>query len=170
MYGRGDRLISLDNSEFESIYNRNIETVYRICYMYMKNKTDAEDMTQNTFIKYLKYNPNFESSEHEKAWFIVTATNNCKNHFKTWWNRNTYLDDEFEVATNDTSDETLVHVLNLPTKYKQVIYMYYYEGYSTVEIAKLLNTKESTIRTHLLKGRQILKEKIGSEQDEKENI
>lgn len=166
MYGRGDRLISLDNSEFESIYNRNIETVYRICYMYMKNKTDAEDMTQNTFIKYLKYNPTFENNEHEKAWFIVTATNSCKNHFKTWWNRNTYLDNEFEVATTDKNDDTLSHVLNLPTKYKQVIYMYYYEGYSTVEIAKLLNTKESTIRTHLLKGRQILKEKIGSEQDE----
>ena len=162
------RLFSLDiNSEFESIYNRNIETVYRICYMYMKNKTDAEDMTQNTFIKYLKYNPTFENSEHEKAWFIVTATNNCKNHFKTWWNKNTYLKDEIEAVTNDASDETLLLVLELPTKYKQVIYMYYYEGYSTVEIAKLLNTKESTIRTHLLKGRQILKEKIGSEQDER---
>lgn len=161
-------MISLDlkNSEFESIYNRNIDTVYRICYMYMKNKTDAEDMTQNTFIKYLKYNPTFENIEHEKAWFIVTATNNCKNHFKTWWHKNTYLDDEFEVASKDSNDETLLLVLNLPTKYKQVIYMYYYEGYTTVEIAKMLNTKESTIRTHLLKGRQILKEKIGSEQDE----
>ena len=157
-------MVSLDiNSEFESIYNRNVETVYRVCYMYMKNKTDAEDMTQNTFMKYLKYNPNFENSEHEKAWFIVTATNNCKNHFKTWWNRNTCLDDEIEISTSDKNDETLLFVLNLPVKYKQVIYMYYYEGYSTVEIAKLLNMKESTIRTHLLKGRQILKEKIGSE-------
>lgn len=132
--------------------------------MYMKNKTDAEDMTQNTFIKYLKYNPSFESSEHEKAWFIVTATNNCKNYFKTWWHKNACLDDEFEVAHHDKNDETLLLVLNLPNKYKQVIYMYYYEGYSTVEIAKLLNTKESTIRTHLLKGRQLLKEKIGSEE------
>ena len=163
------RLISLGcaNSEFESIYNRNVDTVYRICYIYMKNKTDAEDMTQNTFIKYLKYTPSFESLEHEKAWFIVTATNNCKNHFKTWWHRNTYLNDEFEVAKKDETDETLSLVLNLPNKYKQVIYMYYYEGYSTVEISKLLNTKESTIRTHLLKGRQLLKDKIGSEQNER---
>lgn len=157
--------LKLRNSEFESIYNRNIETVYRICYVYMKNKTDAEDMTQNTFMKYLKYQPLFDNLEHEKAWFIVTATNNCKNHFKSWWNKHTYLDDEFEVEYKDKQDETLSLVLNLPNKYKQVIYMYYYEGYSTVEIAKLLNTKESTIRTHLLKGRQILKEKMGSEHE-----
>lgn len=150
------------NSEFESIYNRNVEMVYRICYMYMKNKDDAEDMVQNTFIKYLKYNPTFENLEHEKAWFIVTSTNNCKNHFKTWWHKNTYLDNEFEVSFKDTKDETLNYVLNLPNKYKQVIYMYYYEGYSTIEIARLLNIKETTIRTQLLKGRQLLKEKIGS--------
>ena len=154
-------------SEFESIYNRNIETVYRICYVYMKNKTDAEDMTQNTFMKYLKYNPIFENLEHEKAWFIVTATNNCKNHFKTWWNKNTCLNNDFEISYQDKNDETLEIVLNLPTKYKQVIYMYYYEGYSTVEIAELLNTNESTIRTHLLKGRNLLKEKMGSEHERK---
>ena len=162
-------MISLDlqNSEFEDIYNRNVETVYRVCFMYMKNKTDAEDMVQNTFIKYLKYNPVFKNLDHEKAWFIVTSTNNCKNHFKTWWHKNTYLDNEFEVSSNEPNDETLTFVLNLPNKYKQVIYMYYYEGYSSVEIAKLLNVKETTIRTQLLKGRQILKEKIGSEQYER---
>lgn len=161
-------MISLDstNSDFENIYNRNVETVYRICFVYMKNKTDAEDMTQNTFIKYLRYNPNFESLEHEKAWFIVTSTNICKNHFKSWWNKNITLDDEFEVKTNDKKDETLELVLNLPTKYKQVIYMHYYEGYSTVEIAKLLDMNESTIRTYLLKGRKILKDKIGSGKNE----
>ena len=58
-------------------------------------------------------------------------------------------------------------ILNLTNKYKQVVYMYYYKGYSTVEISKLLNTKESTIRTHLLKGRQLLKDRIGSEQNER---
>lgn len=161
-------MISLDvnNSDFEIIYNRNVETVYRICFVYMKNKTDAEDMTQNTFIKYLKYNPTFENLEHEKAWFIVTSTNICKNHFKSWWIKNTCLDNEIEVKTNDKNDDVLESVLKLPTKYKQVIYMYYYEGYSTVEISKMLDTKESTIRTHLLKGRQILKDMIGREINE----
>ena len=153
------------NSEFETIYNRNIDTVYRICYMYMKNKTDAEDMTQNTFIKYLRYMPVFASIDHEKAWFIVTSSNICKNHFKSLWHKNIKVVDEFEISSSK-DENILEYVLELPKKYKQVIYMYYYEGYNTVEISRLLNMPESTIRTHLLKGRQILKEKIGSKQDE----
>ena len=149
--------------DFNNVYNRNVETVYRICYMYLKNKVDSEDMTQNTFIKYMKNNPVFENEKHEKAWFIVTATNSCKNHFKTWWNKNTTLEEDIVVTSTDKKDETLETILNLPTKYKQVIYMHYYEGYATKEIAQLLNIKESTIRTHLVKARQLLKDILTKE-------
>ncbi len=130
----------------------------------MKNKSDSEDMTQNAFMKYLKYNPVFENLTHEKAWFIVTATNLCKNHFKSWWNKNTCLKEEIEVKFKDKDNEIIEGVLSLPTKYKQVIYMYYYEGFNTKEISTLLLINESTVRTHLSKGRQLLKEKLGSEE------
>jgi len=156
--------LELNNSDFDGIYERNLDTVYRVCYIYMKNKTDAEDMTQNTFIKFLKNRPVFENLEHEKAWFIVTATNNCKNYFKTWWHRNTNITDEVDTSATDSSDEVIDAVLSLPIKYKQVIYMYYYEGYNSKDISKLLNVKESTVRTHLSKGREILKQKLGSEE------
>ncbi len=152
-----------DFSEFDLVYNRNVETVYRICFLYMKNQSDSEDMVQITFFKYLNKLPHFESSEHEKAWFIVVATNNCKNHFKSYWNRNVNYDD-MEVSFSDGDKNILEAVLNLPLKYKQVIYMYYYEGYKSKEIAEILGKKESSIRTLLSKGRNLLKESLGSEE------
>ncbi len=150
------------HSEFDIIYDRNVDLVYRICFIYMKNKVDSEDMTQNTFMKYLRYKPKFENVKHEKAWFIVTATNICKNHFKSWWNKNTNLKDELEVAITDKDNEIIETITSLPKKYKQVIYMFYYEGYKTKEISTILNINESTIRSHLQKGRNMLKEKLGS--------
>ncbi|MEG2322229.1 MAG: sigma-70 family RNA polymerase sigma factor [Bacilli bacterium] len=150
------------DKEFISIYNRHINTVYRVCFMYLKNKHDTEDACQTTFTKLLKYCGNFESVEHEKAWLIVTATNTCKNYFKTWYWRNTIITDEFEVTSKEEQN-ILEDVLKLPFKYKKIIYLYYYEGYSTVEIAKLLNTCESTIRSQLHYGRQLLKAILGGD-------
>jgi RNA polymerase sigma-70 factor (ECF subfamily) len=157
-------MVQLDATqhEFGDVYNRNIDTVYRVCYLYLKNKSDAEDMTQNTFMRYLRYNPTFDSVSHEKAWFIVTATNLCKNHFKTWWYKNTKSKDDLEHPVRDSKDEIIELVLGLPDKYKIVIYLYYYEGYSTNEISTLLNINESTIRTNLSKGRKALKNMIGA--------
>ncbi len=156
-------LLENKNSEFVDIYNRNVQTVYRVCYIYMKNKADAEDMTQNTFAKYLRYKPIFDNITHEKSWFIVASSNLCKNHFKSWYNRNIIQGETNNASTYDSDDTTLQTVLELPVKYKQIIYLYYYEGYSTVEIAKLLNKNESTIRSQLSKGRKLLKDILGSD-------
>lgn len=152
--------------DFDKIYNRNIDSVYRVCFLYMKNKHDAEDMAQNTFINYLNKNPIFNNLNHEKAWFIVTASNLCKNHFKTWFYRNVCYDDMLEYSDNNKDNNILEYVLKLPTKYKQVIYLHYYEGYKSKEIASLCNINESTVRTHLQKGREILKKMIGSDLSE----
>lgn len=149
--------------QFEIVYERNVDTVYKICFIYLKNKVDAEDMTQNTFIKYLRYNPTFESLKHEKNWFIKTSTNICKNHFKSWWNKNTYLTEELDISDNIKEDfETLGYIMDLPPKYKSIIYMHYYEGFKTKEISEILNINESTVRTHLSKGRNMLKERMGN--------
>ncbi len=152
-----------DISEFDEIYNRNVDMVYRICFMYLKNVNDSEDMVQNTFLKYLKYNILFKNLEHEKAWFIVVATNNCKNHFKSYWNKYIDCKDYLDVKCSDEDFNLINTLISLPLKYKQVIYMHYYEGYKTREISELLKIKESTIRTHLSKGREILKIKLGSD-------
>ncbi|CEN89937.1 sigma-70 family RNA polymerase sigma factor [[Clostridium] sordellii] len=70
---------------FEEVYNRQIDTVFKICVLYLKKIDAAEKATQDTFIKYMKYNPEFENIKHEKNWFIKTATNICKNILKSFW-------------------------------------------------------------------------------------
>lgn len=155
------------NEELSQIYYRQVNTIYRVCFLYMKNKYDTEDMVQQTFIRLMKDRTVFQNEEHEKAWLIRTAVNLCKDHFRSWWSRIVGLEEAADVAAVDSMkvDETLERVLNLPSKYKTVIYMYYYEGYTTKEIAKILGIKESTIRGHLHKGRQYLKMEIGGEEE-----
>lgn len=148
--------ISRTDKEIIEIYNRNLNTIYKICFMYMKNKYDTEDMVQSTFIKMLEKNICFETLEHEKAWLIVTATNMCKNKLKHWWRSNKNID-EYEFCYNEKEDDTITLLLDLPDKYKTVMYMFYYEDYKTVEIASILKINESTIRSYLLRGRKMLK-------------
>lgn len=150
------------DKELKEIYDRNFSSIYRISYMYMKNKFDAEDIVQNVFIKLIEKNKQFENFDHEKAWLIITTINTCKNHFKTWWNRNITFE-EIEKASYDKSDELLEFILNIPEKYKEIIFLYYYEGYSTKEISELLKKKESTVRSLLKRSRDLLKEILKEE-------
>ncbi|NMB27951.1 MAG: sigma-70 family RNA polymerase sigma factor [Tissierellia bacterium] len=148
------------NSEIIDIYNRNVDTVYRISLMYLKNTPDAEDAVQDIFFKLIHGNHKFENLEHEKAWLIVTSQNYCKNILKNWWRKkridiNSILEPSY--IENLPHDNTWQQVLSLPNKYKMVIYLYYYEGYSTDEISEILKTKSSTIRTRLCRARKKLK-------------
>jgi RNA polymerase sigma factor (sigma-70 family) len=147
------------NEELIQMYNRHVDTVYRVCFMFMKNKPDTEDMVQNTFIRLMKDKTVFQSIEHEKAWLIRTATNLCKDHLKHWWNKTVGIDDAVDAVIEQpvNIDSTLEMVMALPSKYKTAIYLYYYEGYTTEEIAEILNKSQSTIRGYLLKGRKLLK-------------
>lgn len=147
------------NEELSQIYYRHVKTVYRVCIMFMKNEHDTQDMVQNTFIRLMRDGTHFQNEEHEKAWLIRTATNLCKDYFKSWWAKTTGIDEAAEKAAETPLlfDETLQRVMNLPEKYKTVIYLYYYEGYTTVEIAGMLNQNESTVRSHLRTGRKLLK-------------
>jgi RNA polymerase sigma factor (sigma-70 family) len=147
------------NEELVRIYGRHVNTVYRVCFMYMKNRTDTEDMVQNTFLRLMRDKTVFQNEEHEKAWLIRTATNLCKDHFKHWWSKTVGIDHVAETAVEQTfkTDGNFEKVLALPPKYKTPIYLYYYEGYSTVEIARILKKNESTVRSWLHKGRNILR-------------
>lgn len=147
------------NKEVSEIYDRHVNSVYRVCILYMKNQHDTEDMVQNTFIRLMRNNTKFESFEHEKAWLIRTATNLCKDFFKSFWRKIVDIDYANEVPHNEEFyiDDTIKKVMELPTKYKTALYMYYYEGYSTVEISKILDKNLSTIKGYLHKGRKLLK-------------
>lgn len=146
---------------FKEVYERNIDMIYRICFIYLRgNKSNAEDAIQTTFLNMFKKEIIFKNKEHEKAWLITVSTNVCKNLLKSKWNKHISIDELNIPYSENKNKDILQEVLKLPDKYKQVVYMHYYEGYSCVEIAKMLNTKENTIYSHLNKARAILKKNL----------
>lgn len=159
------------NNDLTEIYRRHVNTVYRVCFTYMKNPADTEDAVSETFLKLMKSAPAFEIEEHEKAWLIRTAANVCKDILKHWWRRNDNLDDYSETLKAQEEpaeiDEVMKAICGLPDKYKTVIYLFYYEGYSCVEISKMVGKPQSTVRNHLHEARKILKERLGDDFDEK---
>ena len=158
------------NNEISEIYGRHVKTIYRVCYTYLKNSTDTEDIVSDTFIKMIKVGPVFESEEHEKAWLIRTATNCCKDFLKHWSRHNKDLSDYSEtlkIESEYKDDVLLETICSLPDKYKTVIHLYYYEGYTSVQIAKIMQKPESTIRNYLHEARSILRNKLGGDFDEK---
>ncbi len=138
------------------------DTVLRIAYTYLKNMADAEDAVQDVFLNIIEKKPEFNDSAHEKVWIIRATINICKNKLNVYWNRNKCsIDDVAEIATYDkydTDTDVLKAVMSLPEKYRIVIYMYYYEGYSTKEISKLIGKTDVTVRSNLSRARSKLKD------------
>lgn len=148
-------------------YKRNVGTVYRVCLMYLKNSADVDDAVQNTFLKMIRSGKVFSNQEHEKAWLIVAASSVCKNMLKSAWRRRVVLSEDVSVLrAEEKTDETIKCVMALPDKYKTVIYMHYYEGYSGKEIAKITHKGESTIYSLLYRGRKALKGMLREVDDE----
>ena len=152
---------------FETYFKEQYSLVYRVAFMQMKGHADAEDAVQEVFVRLLKYQPQFEDKEHEKAWFIRTTINICKDIMKSKWRSTTISIDkipESEKAHFHRSfvkeDEMLWSVLELPDKYRDCLYFFYYEDYSIKEIAKLLKVPENTVKTNLKRGREALKKEF----------
>jgi RNA polymerase sigma-70 factor (ECF subfamily) len=142
------------------------DMVRRICFLHLKNEADTEDVFQTVFLKYALNEGKFENVEHEKAWLIRVAVNACKDILKSYYRKNAVSIDEIieETAPETENRGVLEAVLSLPQKYKDPIYLHYYEGYNAAEISSILGTNESTIYTRLSRGRALLKEKLGDEE------
>ena len=129
----------------------------------IKYYDDSEDLFQTVFLKYVLHSAPFDSEEHEKAWIIRVTINACKDFLKNVFRRRTVpLDQIIEKPQEMTEDHSdlLEAVLALPEKYKDVIYLYYYEGYSAAEIGSILKKNVNTVYTLLTRARQILKTKL----------
>ena len=147
---------------FLEVYSRQVDTVYRVCYSFMKNRQDTEDMVQDTFLKLLSTGKKFENDRHEKAWLIVTASNLCRDNLKKQWRKNENLEDYQNIPAQIKQEDGILEViLQLPADYKEAVYLYYYEGYSTVEIARYLGCPESTIRSRLMRAKRRLQILLG---------
>lgn len=137
------------------------DMVWRICYLYLHNRADAEDVFQEAFIKLLLNKTAFENDAHEKAWLIRVTINGCKDVLKSFWRKKTILGDVLECAFEEpVENELMAVVLTLPPKYKEVIYLHYYEDLSVPQMAALLKIKENTIYSHLHRAKALLKDKL----------
>lgn len=133
-------------------------SVLRMAYSYLHNMSDAEDILQDTLIKYIQKAPQFKDANHEKAWLLHVAANLSKN--KIDYNRLRDADELNEtLVMEEREDLSFIWeaVKELPPNYREAIHLFYYEGYSTAQIAKLLGRKESSVRSDLRRGREKLK-------------
>ena len=143
--------------DLQDVFNRQFELVYRVAMIYTKNAADAEGAAQSVFLKLIEKKVEFTDENHEKAWFITATRNHCKDMLRSFWRREVDLGEIPEQPDSSSQSTALSVMMNLPPKYREVLYMYYYEGYSVREISKILHRKESTVQTQLSAGREKLK-------------
>lgn len=157
----------------EQEVNRAIEkyadTVRRLCMIHLKNHADTEDIFQIVFLKYVLSSVSFENEEHEKAWLIRVTINSCKDLLKSFFcSRTIPLEAVMEQPAELPPDnrEVLEAVLSLPQKYRDVVYLHYYEEYTAPQISRILGKKVNTVYTLLTRSRQMLQEKLGGDEYE----
>lgn len=144
------------------------DMIRRICLLNLNNHEDTEDVLQEVFLKYVLHSVGFESKEHEKAWLIRVTLNACKDLKRKLFRHSTV---PLEVLSEEAASvvpeqmEILEIVLSLPAKYKDAIYLHYYEGYTAKEIGTMLHKKENTVYSLLSRGRELLKQKLGGGRD-----
>lgn len=141
-------------------------SILRLAYSYLHNISDAEDVLQDTLVQYLKAVPALETAAHEKAWLLRVASNLSKNRIAYNRLRSTDELDE-KLAAEEREDLSFVWeaVRTLPDRQREAVHLFYYEGYTTAQIAKILERKESTVRSDLRRGREKLKEVLKGEYD-----
>ena len=133
------------------------DAILRLAYSYLHSRTDAEDVLQDTLVQYLTKRPAFEGPAHEKAWLMRVAINLCKNQLSAPWKRRWEELGEDQPCFDQEESAVLEAVNGLPVKYREVIHLYYVEGYSTAEIASLLGRGEGAVRVQLSRGRERLR-------------
>lgn len=148
----------------EEVIQREKDLVYRLAFSQCHQKDQADDIFQNVMYRYLKRKPTFESLEHEKAWFIRVTLNCSKTSLKSFWNNRVEEIDEQAYIFEKKEVDLTPYLNKLPKKYNAVLYLFYYEGYSTKEMAKLLHIKENNVRVLLNRARNQLRKEIESDE------
>ena len=152
--------------EFREFYDRQVKRVYRLAMVLMGNISDAEDVTQTVFLKAWEKKPDFRDADHEIAWILTTTRNQCKDIHKSFYRRKRAdLENapEPQVTLETQMDSEIWEALqSLTEKYRMVLYLYYYEGYSVRELSVILRRRESTLQTQLATGRKQMKSLLES--------
>lgn len=149
----------------EQIFRDYYQLIYRVAFSQVKNHADAEDITQEVFLKIIRHDMRYQSMEHERAWIVRVTINLCRDLLKSKWHKTSVSMEEVSEAQRgscenftEIQDDMMWAVLQLPEKYRNCLYLFYYEDYSIKEIAQSLEMPENTVETNLKRGRQALKE------------
>ena len=143
----------------DEVINEYSKMIFRLAFVHMKNKYDAEDITQEVFLRYISKSRVFKSEEHRRNWLIRVTINRCNSLWVAWFRKTEPLYEDIPFETKEHND-LFEYLSLLPHKYRSVVHLFYYEGFSTKQIAAMLNAKESTVRTWLTRARAILRQKL----------
>lgn len=152
--------------EVNRAIGRYADTVRRLCVIHLKNHADTEDIFQDVFLKYVLSSVSFESEEHERAWFIRVTINACRDLLRRFFrSRVVSIDEIAEQAAPENEDhrEVIEAVQSLPERYRDVLYLHDYEGYTAPQIARILGRNVNTVYTLLKRAREMMREKLGGE-------
>ena len=154
----------METQEMERIYDKYHESVYRLAFTYCKNRADAEDLTSEVFLKRFAYTKTFEDEKHETAWMMRVTINQAKDLLRSFRYRFSVPLEEAELVYNTPEESEVYHaVMALPAKYRTVIHLYYYEGYTVAEIGAIVGKSTTAVQTQLYRARNMLKKTLGEE-------
>ena len=151
------------NETYTRAAEQYLDTVFRVALNFLKRPDAADDVTQNVFLRLLRSAPTFENDEHLRRWLIRVTLNECKRYVMTPWNKTEPIDDytdRLAAEEDGQSAEVLTYVMRLPRKYRVAVYLHYYEGYATKDVAEIMHRPQSTICTWLERGRKQLKKML----------
>ena len=158
--------------DFQALYNRQVNRVYRLALVMLGSQSDAEDMVQMVFLKVWEKKISFRDTDHETAWILTATKNQCKDVLKSYERKHCGTLEEMPepgiASENHMENVVWLALESLEPKYRILLYLYYYEGYTSVEIAGILKKPQSTIRNYLHEARAILKERLGDDFDEEQ--
>ena len=146
--------------QFTSLAQKHMDMIFRLAYSYLRSREEADDVTQNVLLALWRTDKAFESGEHVKAWLIRVTVNECKKILRSPWRKRSEPLEEFENTLSFETDkdrDLYEAVMALDAKYRAVIVLYYYEGYSIAETGRLLGIPAATAGTRLARARERLK-------------
>lgn len=147
----------MNTNNMEDIVEKYSDMILRIAYQNLKNKTGAEDILQEVFVKLISVKNRPLGEEHLKAWLIRVTVNLCKNYWKAAWIRKTVPLEENWLQISENNITLWEELWSLPAKYRNTLYLYYYEGYTVPEISVILQIPLNTAYTHLQRAKEKLK-------------
>ncbi len=147
----------------DALFAAYADMVYRLAFLRTKSAADADDVLQEVFLRCLRAKPAWNDASHQRAWFLKVTINCTKSLLTSAWRRHTVPERDDLLTEMQTTTEVYPYVLALPAKYRTIVHLYYYEGYHVAEIAKLLGMSENTVKSHLFRARDMLREQLKGE-------